>query len=100
MPISNNRIVKLEDGKVTFRYKDSATHQIKTSTLSPERFIGRFSSARVAPELREGSLLRVDEHTKSGASQGRSTLAERGANQHSSGKRRPQPAASKRSAAV
>lgn len=40
--ISNNRILKLEDGRVTFKYKDSATHQIRFSTLTSEEFIRRF----------------------------------------------------------
>lgn len=40
--ISNNRIVKMEDGKVTFQYKESATDQIKFSTVTAEEFIRRF----------------------------------------------------------
>ena len=40
--ISNNRILKLEDGKVTFQYKESATNQIKFSTVPAEEFIRRF----------------------------------------------------------
>jgi hypothetical protein len=40
--ISNNRIVKLKDGKVTFKYKDSASDQIKFSTVTAEEFIRRF----------------------------------------------------------
>lgn len=40
--ISNNRIVKMEDGKVIFKYKESATDQIKTSEVPAEEFIGRF----------------------------------------------------------
>lgn len=40
--ISNNRILKLEDGKVTFKYKESATDEIRFSTLSSEEFIRRF----------------------------------------------------------
>jgi hypothetical protein len=40
--ISNNRIVKLEDGKVTFKYKDSATDQLKFATVPAEQFIRRF----------------------------------------------------------
>jgi hypothetical protein len=40
--ISNNRIVKMEDGEVTFRYKESATDHIKTSKVSAEEFIRRF----------------------------------------------------------
>ena len=40
--ISNNRIRTLEDGRVTFQYKDSATDQIKTSQIPAEEFIQRF----------------------------------------------------------
>lgn len=40
--ISNNRILKLEDGQVTFQYKESATDLIKFRTLSAEEFIRRF----------------------------------------------------------
>lgn len=40
--ISNNRILKLEDGQVTFSYKESATDQIKYRTVSAEEFIRRF----------------------------------------------------------
>ena len=47
--ISNSRIVKLEEGRVTFRYKDSATDQVKLSTVSAEEFIRRFLQ-HVLPE--------------------------------------------------
>jgi hypothetical protein len=41
--ISNHRLVKLEDGRVTFRYKDYADAQrSKTMTLSAEEFLRRF----------------------------------------------------------
>lgn len=40
--ISNNRILTLEDGQVTFQYKDSHTAQTKVCTLSAEEFIRRF----------------------------------------------------------
>lgn len=40
--ISNNRILTLEDGHVTFKYKDSATAQVTCSTVSAEEFIRRF----------------------------------------------------------
>lgn len=40
--ISNKRILKLEDGRVTFSYKESATDQVKFSTISAEEFIRRF----------------------------------------------------------
>jgi len=40
--ISNNRILKLEDGKVTFRYRTSDTGKLKTCTLATEEFIRRF----------------------------------------------------------
>ena len=34
--------MKLEDGKVTFKYKESASDQIKVSTVTAEEFIRRF----------------------------------------------------------
>jgi hypothetical protein len=40
--ISNRRLVKLENNQVTFRYRSSATGQIKFCTLSAEEFIHRF----------------------------------------------------------
>ena len=40
--ISNRRIIALEDGQVTFSYKDSATDQTRYSTISAEEFIRRF----------------------------------------------------------
>ena len=47
--ISNNRILKLEDGKVTFKYKESATDQTRFSTVTAEQFIRRFLQ-HVLPE--------------------------------------------------
>jgi len=44
--ISNQRLLKMEDGRVTFRYKDyadpSTAHRVKTMTLSAEEFLRRF----------------------------------------------------------
>jgi len=40
--ISNHRILKLEDGQVTFRYKDTETGKFKLCTLHAEAFIRRF----------------------------------------------------------
>jgi len=41
--ISNQRLVSLEDGRMTFRYKDYADdHRSKTMTLSAEEFLRRF----------------------------------------------------------
>src|SRR5262249_22409327 len=41
--ISNQRLVSLEDGRVTFRYKDYADDQrCKTMTLTAEEFLRRF----------------------------------------------------------
>jgi len=40
--ISNRRILALEDGQVTFSYKDSATDQTRFSTISAGEFIRRF----------------------------------------------------------
>jgi len=40
--ISNRRLVKLENGNVTFQYRDGETKQSKTRTLPAEKFIHRF----------------------------------------------------------
>jgi hypothetical protein len=40
--ISNNRILKLAGGKVTFRYRASDTGKLRTCTLAAEEFIRRF----------------------------------------------------------
>ena len=40
--ISNSRIIALENGKVTFKYKESKTKLWKTMTLEVEEFIRRF----------------------------------------------------------
>jgi hypothetical protein len=40
--ISNRRIVKLVDGKVTFRYRTTDTGKLRTCTLPAEEFIRRF----------------------------------------------------------
>jgi hypothetical protein len=40
--ISNNRIVKITNQQVAFRYKPTDTGKIKTCTLSVEEFIRRF----------------------------------------------------------
>ena len=40
--ISNNRILKVADGKVTFRYRESDTRKWRTSTLTAEEFLRRF----------------------------------------------------------
>jgi putative transposase/transposase-like zinc-binding protein len=40
--LSNNRLVSIQDGQVTFRYQDGATRQTKTCTLSADAFIARF----------------------------------------------------------
>ena len=40
--ISNQRIVRLDDGKVTFRYRASDTARLRTCTLGAQEFIRRF----------------------------------------------------------
>jgi ribosomal protein L37AE/L43A len=47
--ISNSRILKLEDRRVTFKYKDSATDEVKFATVSAEEFMRRFLQ-HVLPE--------------------------------------------------
>src|SRR5206468_4153943 len=40
--LANNRIVGVQDDRVTFRYRDGTTKQMRTTTLSAFAFIGRF----------------------------------------------------------
>jgi hypothetical protein len=40
--LTNRRILKLDDGKVTFAYKDSKSGETRTCTLQVEEFIRRF----------------------------------------------------------
>jgi hypothetical protein len=40
--ISNRRLVKLENGNVTFQYRAGETKQLKTKTVTAEEFIRRF----------------------------------------------------------
>ena len=42
LALSNNRIVGVQDERVTFRYRDGTTKQMRTTTLSAFAFIGRF----------------------------------------------------------
>jgi hypothetical protein len=42
MDITNNRIEKLENGLVTFRFKDSDTNQCKIQSVPAMEFIRRF----------------------------------------------------------
>jgi hypothetical protein len=49
--ISNNRILKLEDDKVTFKYKESATDRVRISTLTAEEFIRRFLQHVLPPRF-------------------------------------------------
>jgi hypothetical protein len=49
--ISNNRILTLHEGHVTFQYKESATDQVKTCTLPAEEFIRRFLQHVLPPRF-------------------------------------------------
>ncbi len=49
--ISNNRIRSLEHGQVTFSYKESATDQLKRSSVSAEEFIRRFLQHVLPPRF-------------------------------------------------
>jgi len=49
--LSNRRILKLEDGHVTFNYKESATDQIKQCTVAAEEFIRRFLQHVLPPRF-------------------------------------------------
>jgi hypothetical protein len=49
--ISNNRILKLENDKVTFRYKDTATGKTKYCTLPAQEFMRRFLQHVLPPRF-------------------------------------------------
>lgn len=49
--ISNNRLRKLEQGNVTFSYKESATAQLKRCTVTAEEFIRRFLQHVLPPRF-------------------------------------------------
>jgi hypothetical protein len=49
--ISNNRLRKLEQGNVTFSYKESATEQVKHCTVSSHEFIRRFLQHVLPPRF-------------------------------------------------
>ena len=49
--ISNNRLLKLEQGNVTFSYKESATAQLKRCTVSAQEFIRRFLQHVLPPRF-------------------------------------------------
>lgn len=49
--ISNNRLRKLEQGNLTFSYKESATDQLKHCTVTAEEFIRRFLQHVLPPRF-------------------------------------------------
>jgi hypothetical protein len=49
--ISNNRLLKLEHGNVTFSYKESATDQLKSAKVTAEEFIRRFLQHVLPPRF-------------------------------------------------
>jgi hypothetical protein len=49
--ISNNRILKLEDGQVTFSYKESANDQWRSLQVTGEEFIRRFLQHVLPPRF-------------------------------------------------
>jgi hypothetical protein len=49
--LSNNRLRKLENGQVTFSYKESATDQLKRCTVSAQEFIRRFLQHVLPPRF-------------------------------------------------
>jgi hypothetical protein len=40
--ITNNRLERIQDGQITFRYRDNRTHQLRHSTISGMEFLHRF----------------------------------------------------------
>ncbi len=49
--LSNNRLRQLENGNVTFSYKESATDQVKHCTVTAEEFIRRFLQHVLPPRF-------------------------------------------------
>jgi hypothetical protein len=49
--ISNNRLRQLENGYLTFAYKESATDQLRHSTVTAEEFIRRFLQHVLPPRF-------------------------------------------------
>ena len=49
--ISNNRLRKLENGNLTFSYKESATDQLRQATVTAEEFIRRFLQHVLPPRF-------------------------------------------------
>jgi hypothetical protein len=49
--LSNNRLRKLENGNVTFAYKESATDQLKHCSVSAAEFIRRFLQHVLPPRF-------------------------------------------------
>jgi hypothetical protein len=49
--LSNNRLRKLENGNVTFAYKESATDQVKRCTVTAAEFIRRFLQHVLPPRF-------------------------------------------------
>lgn len=49
--LSNNRLRKLENGHVTFSYKESATAQVKSCSVTAEEFIRRFLQHVLPPRF-------------------------------------------------
>ncbi|MGH9957596.1 MAG: IS91 family transposase, partial [Pyrinomonadaceae bacterium] len=49
--LSNNRLCQLQEGQVTFAYKESATDQLKRCTLPTQEFIRRFLQHVLPPRF-------------------------------------------------
>lgn len=49
--ISNHRLLKLQHGRVTFSYQESATHRVKHCTLTAAEFIRRFLQHVLPPRF-------------------------------------------------
>jgi hypothetical protein len=54
--LSHNRVLKLEDGHVTFQYKESATDPTRSATVPAQEFIRRFLPHRAAGPIHQSTL--------------------------------------------
>ncbi|NNJ13716.1 IS91 family transposase [Chloroflexales bacterium ZM16-3] len=94
--LSNNRILAMDDGQVTFRYQDGQTHQSRTCTLPAEAFIARFL-AHILPKgfvkVRAYGLLRVGARQQLARLRAQLVLQQRKADLRPADDARPEPAA-------
>jgi hypothetical protein len=74
--ISNSRLERIEDGEVTFRYRDNRSQQLRRETVKGAVFIRRFRQHVLPRGCAKVSLLRHLEFHLLGATRARPHAAE------------------------